>query len=278
MVNQLQKRVNDLRVKDLLIANQVAREAKKHSDSGMIVRNLGHDVCVVVWHDSSLYNSVGAEIEECENIKAHPIHSKDTIRSQMGLMAGIVKRSDLASNEAVNCNYVDWKSRTNKRVVESSFAGEVHGGLHGLGYGHYVRAMLAEVYHGKEVIVDQSFSLESIMPLLLCTDCRSLFDCIKKEGSIPSDRLSAVTVAAFRDSVSAGNGRDYSKAELLWVPTRHQLADSFTKHGLSNACREIMSKGQAKFHGASAKAVKCEKVQRSTLIPSNVNSVHSSDL
>ena len=43
---------------------------------------------------------------------------------------------------------------------------------------------------------------------------------------------SADYIGALRCGVSAGAGRSQDKAEMLWVPSRHQLADGLTKKNL----------------------------------------------
>ena len=55
---------------------------------------------------------------------------------------------------------------------------------------------------------------------MLFTDCKSLFDNLKKDGSVPDDEWVAVPVASLRGAVSAGPGRDTRKAEARLVPSR----------------------------------------------------------
>ena len=63
--NQLQKRIVDLRVRDLQRANRAVKEATKNRFEIML-RPLGHDAGVVAFHDAGLYCSVGVEIDEQE--------------------------------------------------------------------------------------------------------------------------------------------------------------------------------------------------------------------
>ena len=57
------------------------------------------------------------------------------------------------------------------------------------------------------------------------TDCRTLFDCLTKDASVPEDRAAALTVTSLRQRCSAGVGRDPKRSGLMWVPTRVQLVD-----------------------------------------------------
>ena len=54
---------------------------------------------------------------------------------------------------------------------------------------------------------------EDEFPVVLLTDCKSLLDNLKKEGSVPDDKWVAVPVASLRGALSAGPGRDTRKAE-----------------------------------------------------------------
>ena len=63
-VNQMQKRVKDLRVHDLIRANKCIREVKADRHQ-MNFYNLG-ETEIVVYHDASLFNSVGVEISDRE--------------------------------------------------------------------------------------------------------------------------------------------------------------------------------------------------------------------
>ena len=100
---------------------------------------------------------------------------------------------------------------------------------------------------------------QDVVGLVLVTDCRSLYDCIKKESSLPEDRRTALTLASLKQSVSAGVGRNTRKARLMWVPTRSQHADGLTKSGLGGALREFMTQCTVRFHEVSAKVLKMAK-------------------
>ena len=122
--NQLQKRVPDSRIEDLVRANRLVREVKKH-DHEIILRNIGKDWKLVVFHDAALFNSVGAEIDEREaDDLLFKTSDKKLVFSQKGCVLGFVNSEDVKlEGEKCNFNLIDWKSSTNKRVIESSFAG-----------------------------------------------------------------------------------------------------------------------------------------------------------
>ena len=68
---------------------------------------------------------------------------------------------------------------------------------------------------------------EEHLPIRVITECKSLFDCLAKDASVPEDRGTALTVASLRERCSAGVGRE--TLGLMWVPTRVRLADGLRK-------------------------------------------------
>jgi len=93
------------------------------------------------------------------------------------------------------------------------------------------------------------------MRVLMFTDCKSLFDNLRKDGSVPDDRWTAIAIAGLRCAVSAGPGRRQDKAECLWVPSRWQLADGLTKRGLDKVVRARMLSGTTRLHEESLQAI-----------------------
>ncbi len=76
---------------------------------------------------------------------------------------------------------------------------------------------------------------------------------------MPDDKITAISIAALRQYLSAGPGRDETKSMMQWVPTRCQLADGLTKHGLAHVMRELLSCGKVFLHERSAKEVRFAK-------------------
>ena len=266
MVNQLQKRVNDLRIRDLEIANQVVRIVKKH-EVAVTFRNLGKDFAVVAFHDAGLYNSVGVEIEDDDDDYLHTFEDKRLLYSQKGCLVGLVKALDLERTDSVPFNVISWKTKSNKRIVESSFAGETHAALMGYGSGHYVRMLLLEISLGSQVVkMDESTQWFDLVPLIMATDCKSVYDCIRKDGQSVGDKGNAINVAVLRQLCSTDIHPRGEKSRLLWVPTRHQLADPLTKSGKSSDMQTAVNAAKAVFHGISAK-----EIRNSKRIPVSVN-------
>ena len=246
-VNQMQKRVKDLRVHDLIRANKCIKEVKADRQQ-LKFYNLG-ETEIVVYHDASLFNSVGVEISDRE---ADDIlltgKEKKLVYSQKGVLIGLVKKGSMEEHGPVKMNVLDWKSTTNKRVIESSLSAETHAAIHAHGLGRFLQALLAEVTFGSEVIgyLDDE-DWQALTPMNMITDCKSIYDHVKKDGQHLSDKGSVVQVILLRKMCSV---RPHpGKARLWWVPTRHQLADALTKSGKGKVLREQL--GSARFHEAA---------------------------
>ena len=145
-------------------------------------------------------------------------HGKRMLYSQKGVMTGFVRKTDL---------------KTIQRIVESSFAAETHGTL----LGHGGRTIISEHCTVKSTLElglsNQATRWNGInwTPLVLCTDCKSVYDCISKDGHTIGDRTNALNVAVLRQLLTTNREPSGEKAHLLWVPTRHQAADGLTKSG-----------------------------------------------
>ena len=252
MVNQLQKRVNKLTVRDLEVANRVVKIVKS-VEGCLRFHDLGKDVAVVSWHDAGLYNSVGTELDEEDGGLLQSLADKRLLFSQKGCMVGFCKREDLERTTPVPANYVAWKTKTDKRILESSFAAETHAAIMGHGCGHYQRTLLLEVYYGQWVVKEpDQVPWENLMPLRMITDCKSVYDTIKKDGQSVGDRSNAIHVAILRQLCVANCDPVGERARMLWVPTRHQVADPLTKAGRHKEMHTALA-GSVTFHGISAK-------------------------
>ena len=251
--NQLQKRITDLRVRDLVRANAVVRDARNNRHE-IEFHNLGKDVEIVAFHDASLFNSVGVEIEDRDEADVFlQGNEKKLVYSQKGAMIGFVARGETqVEGRKIRMNLVDWKSTTNKRVVESSLSAETHAAIMAHGLARFCQAVLAEIRFGNEVVTafeDEDFQKHT--PLNMITDCKSIYDHINKDGQHVSDKGNIVSVVLLRKMMST---RPSEKARLLWVPTRHQLADGLTKSGHSKDVRS--QSGWIMLHEAAAKRSK----------------------
>ena len=190
-----------------------------------------------------------------------PVHGfKDKmIFSQKGCIAGFVKKSDLDRTDPVRVNFATWKSKTNKRVIESSFAAETHGATMGHGTGHHLRALYVEICVGSwSVKGGEDTPWNDHTPLMMVTDCKSIYDSIRSSSHSIGDKGNALNVTVLRQlcAVDFGKPLDGEKAYLMWVPTRHQCADGLTKGTRSVEMHALLQGGTVMFHGRSAKELR----------------------
>ena len=241
--NQLQKRIADLRVGDLVRANKAVREAKLHRMQ-IVFEDLGRDSQLVVYSDAGLYSSVGVEISEQEaDDVLQSSFDKRLVYSQKGAVVGFVKRgSTEIRGTPSHINILDWRSSTNKRVVESSFAAETHAALMALGMGHFCQVLTSELRYGSDVVGSiEDDGWNDLVQMTLVTDCKSIYDTVHKDGQHITDKASVVHAVLLRQMLSTRKAE--CKTWLLWVPTRHQIADGFTKGGRSKELREQVASG-----------------------------------
>ena len=177
-------------------------------------------------------------------------------------MVGFVRKSDLDVIGGVRFNLIDWKSKTDRRVVESSFQGETHAAFLGHDMGHFLRVLHAEVMIGSEVLRwSEDIPWNLFQQLVLRTDCKSVFDAVHKAQQSIGDRSVALCIAVLRQ-LATTIATDEGRARMMWIPTRHQLADALTKPNKGCLLREFLRSGFVHFHGRSAKELKDEQLKR----------------
>lgn len=228
-VNQLQKRIKDLRVFDLQRANRCIREVRENRHVTKF-RSLGQDWEIAVFHDAALFNSVGAEISEqtADDILLTG-REKKMVYSQKGKVIGAIPKGACDENKPVPINVLDWKSSTDKRVVESSLAAETHAAILGHGLGRFLQVLTAEAQLGSKVIyyLDEE-DCQPIAPMTMVIDCKSIYDHVKKDGQRFPEKGNILQVVLLRKMCSVRkpkNGSRETKAPLLWVPTGKLLVD-----------------------------------------------------
>jgi len=256
--HRLQRRQAHPRVRDLHELNKLVKEARETASTGIRIRAVKRPL-VLSYGDSALCNSAGdpvdeeayEAVEEAERVKAY---------SQFGLVVVVVDADDEKSLEAITASIIDWKTMASTRIVTSTFGAETGACDVATAYGRYARAILAEVLCGPvEAGVERT---EDEVPLRVVTDCRSLFDHIAKEGSLPTCRHTAIKIAGLKQYLRAGPGHDPDMPVLLWCPSREQQGDFLTKEGLAEQARQFMASAEVRLHEESAQALKRKRLPR----------------
>ncbi len=244
--SRLQKRQNQPTYGDLKDLSKVIREVKSTTEVAVKIRPI-ENMVVAAFSDSALYGAEGEIIERDEDLEGYDKHK---LFSEGGLIL-LMNRNSLDDVGDVPFSVADWRTRASRRVLRSTFAAEAQAAAETYGLATYYRAYLADVLLGFADWKPVDAYGEGEIPIVLFTDCKSLYDNLKKEGSVPDDKWVAVPIASLRGAISAGPGRNKSKSEARWVPSRWQLADCLTKKGLAASFRERLEDGTAKLQRQS---------------------------
>lgn len=118
-------------------------------------------------------------------------------------------------------NILHWSSVKCKRVTRSVLASELYGMAHGFDMGASVKITLCKML-GQEV------------PLVLCTDSKSLYDCLVKLGTTQEKRL-MIDVMCLRQAYER---REIT--EVRWIKGSTNPADSMAKVKPSMALQQLI--------------------------------------
>ena len=165
----------------------------------------------------------------------------------------------------VPLSVMDWRTRAAKRVFHATFAAESQAGVDTVGIAKYLRAYWCDVMFGFADWMDVTEYGEEQSPIILYTDCKSLYDHLRKDGAVPDDKWIAVAIASLKCAVSAGPGRNQTKSECRWIASRWQLADCLTKPGLGKVLRGILQAGVTRLHELSLAQVRKAKSGKSVV-------------
>jgi len=134
--------------------------------------------------------------------------------SQIGFVITIADKNN-------NANIVHWSSIKCKRVTRSVLASELYGMAHGFDHGAVIKATIEKI-------------LQISLPLVLCTDSKSLYDCLVKLGTTQEKRL-MVDLMCLRQS--------YERrliTEIKWIDGNSNPADAMTKSKPCQALRDLI--------------------------------------
>ena len=110
---------------------------------------------------------------------------------------------------------INWKSRTLRRVVKPTFAGETLA----------CSACLNDLFLTLNVVTEIT---KMRLPVTLRTDCASLFDYVYLHKAVSEKQL-LIELAVIRDAITSGEVTNFE-----WVATQAHLADALTKFEYSS--------------------------------------------
>jgi hypothetical protein len=150
------------------------------------------------------------------------------LSSQIGFVLALANEepNGNSAQQKIRGNILHWSSTKCKRVTRSVLASEIYGMANGFDSAAVVSATL-------HIITDQ-LELPRV-PLVVCTDSYSLYECLVKLGTTKEKRL-MIDILALRQSYEK---REIS--EIRWIHGDDNPADALTKSSPNKALERFVS-------------------------------------
>ncbi|KAM4060975.1 reverse transcriptase (RNA-dependent DNA polymerase) [Hirsutella rhossiliensis] len=152
-------------------------------------------------------------------------NNKD-LSSQLGFVIALVNETNHKEKQfEISGNIVHWSSTKCKRVTRSVLASEIYGMANGFDIGISLAMTMK--------IITERLNLPPI-PLIVCTDSYSLYECLVKLGTTKEKRL-MIDIMALRQS--------YEKREITdirWINGADNPADAMTKASPNRALERFI--------------------------------------
>jgi hypothetical protein len=157
--------------------------------------------------------------------------NRESIQLLVFTDASFANNKDLSSQigyilvlaDGTNANILHWSSTKCKRVTRSVLASELYAMAHGFDIGASVKST-----------IDKMLGID--LPLVLCTDSKSLYECLVKLGTTQEKRL-MIDIMCLRQAYER---REI--AEVKWIKGESNPADAMTKSNSksSNALKQLI--------------------------------------
>ena len=153
-------------------------------------------------------------------------NNKD-LSSQLGFLIVLATESRTTEPDTFEIygNIVHWNSIKCKRVTRSVLASELYGMVGGFDNAIALGTTLKQIV--------RNFDIDQI-PIVICTDSKSLYDCLVKLGTTMEKRL-LIDVMSLRESYEKREIR-----EIRWINGKHNPADAFTKKAGNNTLSQLI--------------------------------------
>jgi hypothetical protein len=160
-------------------------------------------------------------------------NNKD-LSSQLGFVIVLAteQRTRDGHDFTIYGNIVHWNSIKCKRVTRSVLASELYGMVNGFDSAIAVSTTLQQVV--------RTLDLPQI-PVIVCSDSKSLYDCLVKLGTTNEKRL-MIDIMSLRESYE---NREIT--EVRWINGKDNPADACTKHTPNSALEKLVSTNTLKI-------------------------------
>ena len=155
-------------------------------------------------------------------------NNKD-LSSQIGYILVLGNESKDDSQFTLEGNIVHWSSTKYKRITRLVLTSEIYGMANGVDIGFAITATVNMIM--KQIHL-------SPIPLVVCTDSYSLYECIVKLGTTREKRL-MIDIMALREM--------YKRRELVdmrWINGSSNLADAIIKALPNKAIQQLINSNQ----------------------------------
>jgi hypothetical protein len=146
------------------------------------------------------------------------------LTSQIGFVIVLADKTDKA-------NIIHWSSIKCKRVTRSVLASELYAMAHGFDMAAALKSTVERI-------------LPIELPLIVCTDSKSLYDCLVKLGTTRERRL-MVDLLCLRQSYERRH-----IAEVIWVSGGSNPADAMTKSKPCPALKDLIDSNMVKINAS----------------------------
>lgn len=156
------------------------------------------------------------------------------LTSQLGYVIVLANeaRKDSENEFTMTGNILHWSSTKCKRVTRSVLASEIYGMVNGVDIGISLATTIR--------MVTMRLSLPDI-PVVICTDSYSLYECLVKLGTTKEKRL-MIDIMALRQSYET---REI--AEVRWIDGKDNPADAMTKTAPNLALRKLIDDNELRI-------------------------------
>jgi len=158
--------------------------------------------------------------------------NNDDLSSQIGYIIMIGNEKGDHEQQVITRNIVHWSSTKCKRVTRSVLASEIYAMATGVdiafSISNTINSIIKRLGHAE-------------LPLVVCTDSYSLFECVVKLGSTKEKRL-MIDIMALRQMYEA---RELS--EIRWICGDSNPADSMTKTTPNKSLNQLISTNELRL-------------------------------